>query len=424
MGTMLSQAIKYLFIIIKNVRRNMLRSTLTSMGTMVLVLVVTLVWSVLSYIDEQTTEKANDFKVLVTEKNKAPSRLPYSYVSSLREGAARNEGDVRPVDYMTWAFYGGTLDPTKMTRENFIFLIAGEAEKVPTMMDELDQLDATDKARLDAAIEKMKKQRNACIIGPEQLRTMKKKVGERMKVSGLIFKGIDLEFEIVDTFPEKAQRYAQTSVMNIEYLLQALDEYKSVNKKPHPEGDAPVAFVMLKVNSRGDYERLAEQLSSSPLYTTPAIRCESAASAISSFLEAYQDIFWGMRWLLAPAVLVTLSLVIANAISISVRERRMEIAVLKVLGFRPGHVMTLVLGEALLIGAVSGVVSAGGAYLLINKLAGGIPFPIAWFQKFLIPDQAPLWGLAVGLGTAFVGCIVPAWSARSVRVADVFAKIA
>ena len=57
-----------------------------------------------------------------------------------------------------------------------------------------------------------------------------------------------------------------------------------------------------------------------------------------------------MRWLLVPAILVTMALVIANAISISVRERRTEMAVLKVLGFHPTQILLLVLGEALLIG--------------------------------------------------------------------------
>ena len=61
---------------------------------------------------------------------------------------------------------------------------------------------------------------------------------------------------------------------------------------------------------------------------------------------------------------------------------------------------------------------------LVNRIAGGIPFPIAWFPKFFIPAEAMLWGTLVGMGTAFVGSIVPAWSARSVRVADVFSKIA
>src|SRR5436190_24297549 len=133
-----------------------------------------------------------------------------------------------------------------------------------------------------------------------------------------------------------------------------------------------LTLFWLRVDTRPDFERVAAQIMNSPLYANQAVKCEAASSAVSTFLESLQDIFWGMRWLLAPAVLVTLSLVIANAISISVCERRLEIAVLKVLGFRPGHVLVLVLGEALLIGAIAGLFSAGGAYLLINKVAGGI----------------------------------------------------
>ncbi|RPI86621.1 MAG: ABC transporter permease [Planctomycetaceae bacterium] len=414
---------QFFMLILKNLRRNLLRTILTSLGTMVLVLVVTLVWSVLDFINRQTAEKADDFKVLVTERHKAPSRLPRSYAASLAEGAARGPDDVKPVDHMTWAFYGGTLDPTKMSRENFLFLIACEPEKAPTMMDELDQLGPADTALLQEGIKKMKEQRNAIIMGPEQLKTMNKRVGERFTVNGLIFKDLNLEFEIIGTFPKAAQRYGQTSIMNIDYLLQGIDEYEAKNKKKISNGDAPIAFMMLKVKNKKEYEQLAAQIVNSPLYTSPSVRCESSGSAIATFLESWKDIFWGMRWLLAPAILVTLSLVIANAISISVRERRQEIAVLKVLGFRPGHVLVLILGEALLIGILSGLLSAGGTYLLINKIVGGIPFPIAWFQRFFIPASAWWWGLAIGGGTALLGSIVPALSARGVRVADVFSKV-
>jgi len=416
--------IQYMLLILKNLRRNLLRTILTGLGTMALVFVVTLVWSVLDFIDKQTAEKSNDFKVLVTEKNKQPSRLPRSYRQSLNEGAARGPDDVRPVDYMTWAFYGGTLDPTKSSRENFMFLIACEAEKAPTMFDDLDTLGPADTARLMEAVEKMKKQPNGVVIGPEQLKTINKRVGERFQLNGLIFKGLNLEFEIVGTFPESAQRYGQTSIMNLDYLLQGIDEYEAKNKKKIANADDPIAFVMLKVKNKADYERLSAQIANSPLYTSPAVRCESSSSAVATFLESWKDIFWGMRWLLSPAILATLSLVIAVAISISVRERRQEIAVLKVLGFRPGHVMFLVLGEALLIGVMSGFVSSVGTYLLINKVQGGIAMPIAWFQRFFIPPAALYWGVAIGGVTAFLGSVVPAWSARGVRVADVFSKVA
>src|SRR5262249_2105674 len=154
------------------------------------------------------------------------------------------------------------------------------------------------------------------------------------------------------------------------------------------------------------FQRIAEQVTSSGLFNNPPVKVETASSGVASFLEAYRDLLWGMRWLLAPAILATMALVIANAISISVRERRTEMAVLKVLGFTPGQVMGLVLGEALLVGVTSGMFSAAIAYVLING-AGGIPFPIAWIPVFRIPINALWWGPLVGGGAALAGSIVP-----------------
>lgn len=421
---MLGHLAKYLLIVFKNVRRNLLRSVLTAAGTMVLVLVVTLIWSVLDFLDRATSEKAANFKVIVTERWQIPSRMPVAYASSLIDGAAREPDDVRPVDYMTWQFYGGTIDANKRTRENFLFFICTQPDKVATMMDELEDLRGAKREALLQAIEKMKAKRNGVLIGQGLLKRLRKQVGDRITVNSVNFKGINLEVEIVDSFPT-GTRYDLSAVMNADYLNAAFDDYKAKNKgTPHPLADKTLGLVWLRVKSRADFERLAAQIMESPSYTNPAVKCDTQASGIATFLESYKDIFWAMRWLLAPAVLATLSLVIANAISISVRERRMEIAVLKVLGFRPAHILWMVLGEALLIGAGAGLVSAGAAYLVINNVFGGIPFPIAFFPSFRIPSDAVTWGFAVGTFTALAGSIIPAWSARSVRVADVFSKIA
>ena len=51
------------------------------------------------------------------------------------------------------------------------------------------------------------------------------------------------------------------------------------------------------------------------------------------------------------AVTFTILLVVANTMSMAVRERRKEIGVLKTLGFTSGQVMGLVVAESLLIGA-------------------------------------------------------------------------
>src|SRR5260370_11247586 len=57
---------KYSFFVLKNLRRNLLRTVLASMAIMVLALVVTLVWSILVPLDAVMTEKTTDFKVVAS----------------------------------------------------------------------------------------------------------------------------------------------------------------------------------------------------------------------------------------------------------------------------------------------------------------------------------------------------------------------
>jgi putative ABC transport system permease protein len=422
--------------VVKSIRRNLLRSTITALATFVLVLLVTLVWSILAFLDRQTQAKTKNLKAIVTEKFQIPSQMPYAYAASLSEGAARKEGDYRvnpQKDAMLWGFYGGTLDPAKRTRENIIFFFAMEPGKLiamdesgrfNSMMEDIDPVPDADKRLLAAACREMEKYPYKVLIGPSRLAAMNKKVGERFKVTSMNYKGIDLEFEILGLLP--SGRYEQSAVMNYCYLDEALQAYNKGKPKDqrHPMTERSLALMWLRVPDMRVFEQVANQVTSSPEYQSPAVKCETASSGIASFLDAYKDLLFGMRWLLAPAILATMSLVIANAISISVRERRMEMAVLKVLGFSPNQILALVLAEALLIGCLAGLASAWVTRYFVNDLIGGIPLPIAFFGKFFVESAAVWWGLGIGAGTALAGSFVPAWSARSVRVSDVFSKVA
>jgi putative ABC transport system permease protein len=437
------QVLLYTRLIVKSLRRNIVRSLLTSLATVVLVLVVTMVWSVLSLLDQITTEKSKDLKAIVTERWQIPSQMPYAYEASLAKGAARKDGDVVPQDSMTWSFVGGTLDPDKQTRENIVFFFAMDPAKMlkaerdkngnllrdekgnircTSMMDGIDEMTAEQVDQLDRACREMEKDRRKVVIGKERLAMMQKKVGERIKLTTINYRPVlELELEIVGEFPDG--RYNQNAIMSREYLLESLDAFKRKNNgTPHPMADRALNLVWLRVPDTDAFRRVAEQVLSSPEFTTPAVKAETASSGIASFLDAYRDLLWGMRWLLVPAILATMAMVIANAISISVRERRGEMAVLKVLGFRPTQIMVLVLGEAVLLGAGSGFLSALLAFVGINA-QGGVKFPIAFFPAFRIPMAALWWGVAIGSGTAIAGSLMPAWSARKVKVAEVFSKI-
>ena len=348
--------------------------------------------------------------------------MPLAYAASLSEGGASKPDDVKPTDAMTWQFYGGTTDTEMKTRESMVFFFCMEPRKLLTMMDGLEELTGAQRAEMEKMIRMMEEDPTRVVVGQDRLKAMNKKVGERISIVSINYKDINLSgLEIIGTFPPG--QYDQSAVMNMRLLNNALDTYKINNKKPHPLDEKRLALVWLKVPDTAAYNRVAEQIEKSPSFTTPPVKCETSSSGFGAFLDAYRDLLWGMRWLLVPAILATMALVIANAISISVRERRTEMAVLKVLGYGPTQIMFLVLGEALLIGVLSGLVSAGFSYIYINMFLGGIKFPIAFFPAFMIPPDALWWGPAIGGITAFIGSIVPSLTVRAVKVSEVFSKV-
>ncbi len=415
----------YARLLFKSLRRNLLRTILTSGATALFVFVVTLVWSVLYLLDQVTTEKSKDFKAMVTERWQVPSRMPFAYSDSLAEGAYRKAGDVKPLDNMTWEFFGGSLeqDPARRTRESILFFFCMDPAKVMTMMDGMDELSPEETARVQEMIRVVQEDNRRVVLGFNQAKAINKRAGDRITLYSINLKDIVLEdCEIAGVLPDG--RWNQIGVMHRNRLHRAMDAYKDAHKgTPHPLADKTLGLVGLKVADTDMYNQLAKQITESPLYSSPAVKVETWSGGVAAFLDAYRDLLRWVRWALVPALLITMALVIANAISISVRERRTEMAVLKVLGFGPSTILMLVLGEALLIGCLSGLFSVGTTWLVVNKYFGGIKFPIGFFPEFRIPLAAFYWGPLLGGLTALAGSLMPAWAARSVKVSEVFAKV-
>ncbi|MCC6418304.1 MAG: ABC transporter permease [Gemmataceae bacterium] len=405
---------KLLLLIVKNLRRNRLRTALTCAALFMLVFIVTVILSFLDLFDRFTAQKAGEQKGIVTERWQFPSQMPWSYANALRAELEHLPEKNRPTGYMTWQFYGGTLDPTKRTPENSLFMFALDPQTLP-MMDEMESLDS-------ALIKKLGEDRQGLLIGRDKLATLNKRVGDTIKVTSFTYKGIDLEFHILGLLPDG--RYAQSAAMNRQYLLDALDAYKSTNRGvPHPLTDKTLNLFWFQARDLKSIELASARLETPGKFTQPAVKSETASSGIASFLEPFRDILWFLRWVLTPALLGIMALVIANAISISVRERRTEMAVMKVLGFRPGQVLMLILGESLLVGVLTGLFCSGLAYVLVTLVMHGIKFPIVFFPAFQIPAAALWWGPLIGGGTAFVGSFLPALGARSIKVSEVFSKV-
>jgi len=127
------------------------------------------------------------------------------------------------------------------------------------------------------------------------------------------------------------------------------------------------------------------------------------------------------------AVTFTILLVVANTMSIAVRERRTEIAVLKTLGFKGKQVMGLVVAESILIGVFGGLLGVGGSEAILWTLthAPGISDALAGIglsSLSLRPAVAGL-GFANALFLAFLAGFVPALGAYRARITDMLRTV-
>jgi putative ABC transport system permease protein len=114
--------------------------------------------------------------------------------------------------------------------------------------------------------------------------------------------------------------------------------------------------------------------------------------------------------------------ILSNSISSPTRERRVEMAVLKVLGFQPAHIMALVIGEAMLVGGLSGGLGGSLTYAISALNAHGA-LNIGFLTQFPVAAAIVPFGVFMGAIVGLAGSVIPALNARKVKVSDVFANI-
>ncbi len=420
--------LKVVMIMFRGLRRSPLRTSLTYLALFVLTLVLCLIYAVLYLIGNATREKEANFKAIVTHKTTIPSQMPPSYYDQF-EYVCLNElpPEMRPVngkqDIMSWSFVFGTTDKVNPRKDTLVFLFALDPDKVMTMMDGLDDLTGAEKELLDKGVAAMMQNKQAIVMSKGRLKALNLQVGQKIKLYGLNYPNILFDFEIIGDLPEG--KYEGVAFMNKEYLIKQLEAYQrdtKVNPKgeEHPMYKKCINLIWVRLPTKEAFERLSDKVNDRAKFNTVPIKLETASSGIGSWLGAYKDIFTGIKFILVPAMIGIMSLVVANALSISVRERRTEMAVLKVLGFQPQHVLLLVLGEALLVGFLAGAMSSYLAYAML----GSFKFQIVFFGAFTVPAKTLIYGPLLGMAVSFVGCIGPAISAKNVKVAEVFAKVA
>jgi putative ABC transport system permease protein len=106
--------------------------------------------------------------------------------------------------------------------------------------------------------------------------------------------------------------------------------------------------------------------------------------------------------------------------SMAVRERRTEIAVLKTLGFSSRRVMGLIVTEAAVLSGAAGVLGVSLARLLVTNI-DDIPFlgaALGQFPPLELPLPLALGMVALSTALGLAAGLVPAWNAYRAPIVD------
>ncbi|HTU17438.1 MAG TPA: ABC transporter permease [Gemmataceae bacterium] len=388
---------KFFVLILKNLRRNKLRTILTALAVTVMVTICAEMMTIIFWVHKHVQTQASQSKLLVSERWVAPSCIPARYLSLLthQEGVE---------DWTLWDLYTGFLDASRQ-RSRQGFGLATRPDNLIRMHAGLEKLDP-------AAVEALKREKTGAILSADIMRQMSWQIGQQFTVLSSSHPNKDLRFKIVGVLPPG--EYTRNFFFRSDYF-----EEGTGNKET-------ITCVWLRLRDAETAHRVAARIQEQFQRRQPELKVETESAGVARFVNREQAIL-SIIELVVSILVIDMVIVLSNSISVATRERKVEMAVLKVLGFEPLAIMVLVIGEAMLIGAISGLAGTALAWL-ISTLAVRDFLPAARatriFFTFPIGAEMILWGTLIGALVGFAGSVVPAWNARKVKVSDVFAKIA
>jgi putative ABC transport system permease protein len=239
-----------------------------------------------------------------------------------------------------------------------------------------------------------KRGRTACAIGEKIAKQYNIKIGDRVTIVGDIYP-VTLELTCAGIFTHPIN--AECLVFHREYLTELLP-------KTSKQRDS-VGTYMILANSPDEVPRIAKAVDAMFENSPYPTRTESEKEFGRSFLAFLGNVKLFLA-AICGAVTFTILLVSANAIAMAVRERTRESAILRTLGYTPGEILQLVLGESVLISVLGGLAGLGLGWLLAKGLmaaGGGFGFTgIRWQAAAIVIGMAALIGFLAALVPALV----------------------
>ncbi len=247
--------------------------------------------------------------------------------------------------------------------------------------------------------EKFTAEKDACVLGKITADKYHLKVGDRITLDSTVYPG-SLSFHI-------AGIYAGTpDDRNMLFRQDYLDE--SIGLPGY------VGMWWLKVRSADDMVPVIQAINAAFQNTAAEVRAESERNFQLGFISMLGNI----KTLIASistVVVFTLVLVTASTMSMAVRERFRELAILKALGFQRRELFAFILAESFGLAGAGAIAGIGSAYLLytfgdIGKMTAGI------FVAFEVTPRIMGFAALVAALLGIASAVAPALSVARMSV--------
>jgi putative ABC transport system permease protein len=181
-------------------------------------------------------------------------------------------------------------------------------------------------------------------------------VGQHVMLRGNDAGHMELTFLIAGEIPSK--HYPNTFVFRRDYLEDAL--------KAHGQPVGDPWLLMVRVADAGRINSVIKEIDDHFHNSDYETRTVTESEAIAGGLSAVGDVR-GIVYSLCAVVILTMLLIAANSMAMTVRERLGEVAVIRALGFERHQVASILFGECALIGVLGGLLGAGVALALFGS---------------------------------------------------------
>ncbi len=390
---------KYAPLVLKHLRRNWIRTLST---------VLAMALCIFLFCTLHTVVEAVNFGLHAGNSSRLVTRHSVSLVYNLPMTYKARVGAIPGVQTTVMnAWFGGIYRDPK----NFFANFATEAEPFLSIYPEI-MLPPDQK-------EKWLHDQRGCIVGRKLAERFGWKVGDTFELESSIPPyriGHPFDFVVDGIYDTDQARYPATDLNSMYFHYKYL--YESTGRK------IGIGWLTESIDDPKHAGSISKAIDAEFENTDTPTKTETEQAFLAGFVAMAGNLALLLNGI-GLAVAFTILLVTANTMSIAVRERQQEIAVLKTLGFPSKLVMALILNEALLIGAMGGLIGLllSKAMLKILPEMPMIGDVVAGFPNFGLSPQTTAIGVGVALLLGLAAGFFPAMTGYRARIAESLRQI-